>query len=99
MNFFMTITLMAMGTYLLRATPFLFKTGKKTGPTWLKKIMEAIPAAALGALLFPSALQSVPGKPFAGIAGVLLAFIVGLASKNTLLAFGSGLLLTFVLII
>ena len=60
--------------YALRSVPFFTKAIKEM-PPYLKRCLDYMPIAALGALIFPGIFTSFPGKPLAGLAGVGAAAI------------------------
>ena len=60
--------------YALRSVPFFTKAIKEM-PPYLKRCLDYMPIAALGALIFPGIFTSFPGKPLAGLAGVAAAAI------------------------
>lgn len=74
MNKITIILATACANYLLRVTPFFIPLGDKM-PKYLKRFLEYLPIAALGALLFPGVITSFPQNPIAGIAGVIAAAV------------------------
>lgn len=68
------VALMA-GTYLVRALPFWFPRIDSL-PAALKRFLEGVPAAALGALILPDAFLGAP--PVIALAVVVVAFILAL---------------------
>ena len=60
--------------YSLRAVPFFTKTIKEL-PPYVKRFLEYMPIAALGALILPGIFTAFPQKPLAGLAGVAAAAI------------------------
>lgn len=60
--------------YSLRSVPF-FTRAIKEMPPYLKRFLDYMPIAALGALIFPGIFTSFPQKPMAGVAGVAAAAI------------------------
>ncbi|SIQ16206.1 Uncharacterized membrane protein [Alkalispirochaeta americana] len=77
-----------LGTYLGRALPFWFSRMESL-PEGVKRFLEVVPAAALGALLFPDS--------FLGSPAVIAAAVVSLAFLLTLR--GVGLTLVVLLTI
>lgn len=69
---------MALVTFIPRILP-VFVMDAISFPSWLKKWLKAIPYAALGALIFPSIMTTIPNKPWiglvAGIAAIILAWL------------------------
>jgi len=66
--------------YFLRVVPFIFSVGDNI-PAYLKRFLDYMPVAALGALILPGIITSFPANPAAGIAGAaaaaLTAWIAG----------------------
>lgn len=66
--------------YLLRSVPFFIPIKDKL-PPYLKRFLDYMPIAALGALILPGIITSFPENPAAGIAGIaaatLTAWIAG----------------------
>jgi len=60
--------------YSLRAVPFFTRTIKEL-PPYVKRFLDYMPIAALGALILPGIFTSFPQKPLAGVAGVAAAAI------------------------
>ncbi|MFD2626635.1 AzlD domain-containing protein [Salibacterium salarium] len=85
-DIFIIIIGMAVVTYIPRMLPLVFFNTKHIPPT-LEGILQNVPYAALGALIFPGALLIHDNVVF-GLIGVLSAFSI---------AFLSGSLITVVL--
>ena len=60
--------------YSLRAVPFFTRTIKEL-PPYVKRFLDYMPIAALGALILPGIFTAFPQKPMAGVAGVAAAAI------------------------
>jgi len=65
---------MLLVTYLPRLAPFLMMQDLRLAPR-LKRFLELIPFTALGALILPGVLTSVPGHPLAMAAGIGVAAV------------------------
>ncbi|MDW7671652.1 MAG: AzlD domain-containing protein [Bacillota bacterium] len=65
---------MMVVTYLPRLIPFLMIQDLRLAPR-LKRFLELIPYAALGALIFPGVFTAVPGHPAAMTIGIGLAAV------------------------
>lgn len=65
---------MMVVTYIPRVMPFYTLHGKAL-PKQLKRFLEYVPYAALGALIIPGALDSIPNHPLAIIIGLFVAFL------------------------
>lgn len=63
------------GTYLVRALPFWFPWIESL-PVSVRRFLDAVPAAALGALILPDALVGTP--PLIAGAVVVIAFLMAL---------------------
>lgn len=72
-----------MVTYLPRLLPFLLAGDRKI-PEKLQRFLKYMPAAALGALLFPGSMESIPGEPLAVIAGISSAAVSAFFMKGLL---------------
>ncbi|RCW69640.1 AzlD domain-containing protein [Saliterribacillus persicus] len=66
---------MALVTVIPRILP-VFIVESVTFPKWMEKMLEAIPYAALGALIFPGIMGVIPNNAFAGIAGGVVAILL-----------------------
>ena len=70
---------LAFGTYLIRVVPFRF-SGIERLPEPLRRFLEFVPAAALGALIIPDAFVGSPGAVAA--LSVVSAFVLSLRGFN-----------------
>ncbi len=75
------IIVCAAANYILRAVPFFISIGEKM-PPYIKRFLDYMPVAALGALIFPGVITSFPQNPAAGIAGVAAAGITAWFSEG-----------------
>lgn len=72
---------MAVATFVPRIIPafvidkFLFKD-------WVNRWLQAIPYAALGALIFPGILTVMENAPYVGIVGGLVAIVLAYLGLN-----------------
>lgn len=72
---------MAVATFVPRIIPafvidkFLFKD-------WVNRWLQAIPYAALGALIFPGILTVMESEPYVGIIGGLVAVVLAFFGLN-----------------
>jgi len=80
----MIILACAIVNYVLRAVPFLMPVGRNM-PPYLKRFLDFMPIAALGALIFPGIITSFPQNPAAGIAGVAAAATAAWFAKGLIL--------------
>ena len=67
------IILSALVTQVPRTIPYFLSFTEKF-PKRVRKCMMLLPVAALGALIFPSALTDFGGEWYAGLVGVAAAF-------------------------
>lgn len=70
--------------YSLRAVPFFTRTIKEL-PPYVKRFLDYMPIAALGALILPGIFTSFPQKPLAGVAGVAAAAIAAWFARGLVL--------------
>lgn len=73
-NVLIIILACAAVNYLLRVVPFIFTIGENI-PPYLKRFLDYMPIAALGALILPGIITSFPDNPIAGIAGAAAAAV------------------------
>jgi len=81
---YVLVIFMMIVTYLPRLIPFLFIKSDKI-PKRLKEYLSYIPYAALGALIFPGFIDAIPGKWYVSLLALIVAYIVGVRSKNVIL--------------
>jgi len=84
----------AIVNYLLRVIPF-FISGGENLPPYIKRFLEFLPIAALGALIFPGVINSFPQNPLAGIAGVTAAAITAVLSENLIYSVTASIAVTW----
>lgn len=75
---------MSLATMIPRLIP-VFIVDKIKFPKWLNQWLQAIPYAALGALIFPGILSVKPDAPHIGILGGVTAIILSLLGLNIIL--------------
>src|SRR5699024_878184 len=83
----MTIILIVIGMSLVTIVPRvipLFIVEKLQFRDWLNRWLNAIPYAALGALIFPGILLVQPDRPHIGIIGGLAAILLAYIGLNVL---------------
>jgi len=74
-NIIFIILACALGNYLLRVVPFFIPVSSNL-PPYIKRFLDYMPLAALGALILPGIITSFPQNPAAGVAGVTAAAAV-----------------------
>lgn len=96
MKIFFLIAGMAVVTYLPRLLPAVF-LDRYQFPGWFQKWLQAIPYAALGALIFPGVLLVKEDQPLLGLAGGVVAFLLALLEVHITLVM-VGAVLTVIVI-
>ncbi|TCT23623.1 branched-subunit amino acid transport protein [Melghiribacillus thermohalophilus] len=76
---------MSLVTMVPRLIP-AFIVNKIQFPDWMNRWLNAIPYAALGALIFPKIMDVIPGKPWIGLFGGAVAVIISLLGVNVIFA-------------
>jgi|SRR5699024_5159360 len=75
---------MAIVTMIPRFTP-VFIVEKILFKDWINRWLQAIPYAALGALIFPAILSVKAGAPHIGIIGGVVAAVLAILRLNIVL--------------
>ncbi|MGM8214761.1 AzlD domain-containing protein [Bacillaceae bacterium W0354] len=89
-----------IGMAIVTAVPRLipaFVMDKLTFRPWINRWLNAIPFAALGALIFPGIMKVIPEKPLIGIVGGLIAAAIALFNINVIFAVLGAILTVFLL--
>lgn len=81
---FLLIIGMALATMLPRIIP-VFVMEKLELKPWVNRWLQAIPYAALGALIFPGILSVDPDRPHFGMAGGAVAILLAWLGVNIVL--------------
>ncbi|SFL40946.1 Branched-chain amino acid transport protein [Gracilibacillus orientalis] len=68
-------------------------------PDWVNKWLQAIPYAALGALVFPGIMTVVPEKPYIGVIAGVVAILLAWLQIHVILVVLSAILTVFLLTI
>jgi branched-subunit amino acid transport protein len=76
-------------TYVPRMAPFILLRDKKL-PSFIRRFLKALPACALGALIFPNVLSSIPGNVAAALVGTAVAGAISLTKGGLLLSVVAG---------
>lgn len=74
---------MALATYLPRMIPLVFFEGKKLPPI-ISGVLQNIPYAVLGALIFPAILFVQEGNLIFGVIGLVVSFAIAIAGGNVM---------------
>ncbi|GEN45775.1 branched-subunit amino acid transport protein [Alkalibacillus filiformis] len=91
-----TIIGMAIVTMVPRFIPAFIMEKISLRP-WLNRWLNAIPFAALGALVFPGIMTVIPEQPWIGLLGGLTATIIALFNLNVIFAVVGAILTVFLL--
>ncbi|MCM3739593.1 AzlD domain-containing protein [Oceanobacillus luteolus] len=94
----LTIIGMSLATMIPRIIPG-FLVDKLQFRPWVNRWLNAIPYAALGALIFPGILSVIPEQPFIGIIGGLVAIVLAYFGLNVVLVVLGSILAVFLLTI
>ncbi len=89
---------MAIVTMVPRLIP-VFIIDKVSFPNWVNKWLDAIPYAALGALIFPGIMSVIPDKPVIGLIGGIVAIIISFFEVNVILSVIGAILTVYLLTI
>ncbi|MDP4088640.1 MAG: AzlD domain-containing protein [Bacillota bacterium] len=85
-------------TYLPRLLPFLFVSkDNKTG--WFNRFLRFIPYTALGALIIPGVIDSIPQMPIAGIVGISFAFVYSWFRRNVIVSVLGAVFISYIMIL
>lgn len=93
---FWIIAGMAVVTMLPRLIP-AFIVDKLQFHDWVNRWLNAIPYAALGALIFPGVLTVIPDRPHIGLIGGLVAIVLAAIGLNVILVVVGGIAAVFLL--
>lgn len=87
---------MALATMIPRVIPS-FIVHKLLFRDWVNNWLQAIPYAALGALIFPGVLSVIEGEPHIGIIGGIVAVVLAYFGLNIVLVVISAIATVFLL--
>lgn len=87
---------MSLATMIPRIIPS-FLVDKLQFKPWVNRWLNAIPYAALGALIFPGILSLIEGDPIVGIIGGVVAVILAYFGLNVVLVVLGAILTVFLL--
>lgn len=96
----MTILFIILGMALVTAIPRIIPAvivDKLIFPSWVNRWLEAIPYAALGALIFPAILTVKEGEPHIGLIGGIVAAILALLRLNIIIVVIGAILTVYLL--
>ncbi|MDC3417299.1 AzlD domain-containing protein [Aquibacillus salsiterrae] len=92
----LTIIGMALVTVIPRFIP-AYIVDKIQFPTWANRWLNAIPYAALGALIFPGISSVVPDRPSVGLIGGIIAIGLAFFGLNIILVVIAAISTVFIL--
>ncbi|QKY68489.1 AzlD domain-containing protein [Lentibacillus sp. CBA3610] len=87
---------MALVTMIPRVIP-AFIVDKMQFRDWINRWLNAIPFAALGALIFPGVLSVIPDQPLIGLLGGAVAVVLAYFGLNVILVVIGAILTVFLL--
>lgn len=93
---FIIIIGMAFVTILPRVVPSFIVDKLELKP-WLNRWLNAIPYAALGALIFPGILMVKEGSPIIGVIGGIVAIILAYLGMNVIFVVFGAIVTVFLL--
>lgn len=96
-NLFILIAGMVGATYLSRVSPF-FLLPKEGVPLHVERFLKYVPAAAIGALIFPDVLHGPEGHAFASLLAAGMASLLALKSKALWVTVGGAIAVAFLAI-
>lgn len=85
-NPLIVLTIIGMGvvTYIPRMLPFIMFKGKEL-PPFVQGVLQNVPYATLGALIFPAIFLIQEGDLTFGIIGMFSAFIIAFFGANVII--------------
>lgn len=89
---------MSLVTMIPRVIP-AYIVDKVTFPDWANRWLNAIPYAALGALIFPGIMSVKAGEPHVGIIGGIVAVILSFIGLNVILVVLGAIITAFLITI
>ena len=98
MNKVLMILLCSLVTMAARIVPQYISSLDKL-PKVIKKAMLLLPTAALGSLILPLALTDFSSAWYAGLGGVVVAFLAGLKRTSMIVAIILALVATLLLLL
>jgi branched-subunit amino acid transport protein len=98
MRLWIIIILMAGATFIPRLIPLLILKDRELAPL-MKRLLRALPFAALGALILPGVLGVVPGMPYAAAAGLAAAVLVSWFKGGLILSVVASVAVVFFLLL
>ena len=88
---------MALATYLSRFVPF-YLLPKEGIPEPVERFLTYVPAAAIGALIFPDVLHGPEGHAMASLLAAAMAAVLAMKSRALWITVGGAILAAFLAI-
>jgi len=88
---------MSLVTMIPRVIP-VFIVEKLQFRPWVNRMLNAIPYAALGALIFPGIITVIPEQPHIGIIGGIVAVILSFLGRNVIFVVIGAIATVFLLL-
>ncbi len=99
MNKLLLIAVCSAVTLLPRIIPYFASSFLMRLPRFVRKCMMLLPVASLGALIFPLALTDFGPQWYAGLVGVIAAFLTSLLKGPMILAIVIALVSTTLMLL
>ncbi len=96
-NLLLLIAGMAVATYVSRFAPF-YLLPKDGVPEPVERFLTYVPAAAIGALIFPDVLHGPEGHAMASLLAAAMAAILAMKSRALWITVGGAILVAFLAI-
>ncbi|MGE5581058.1 MAG: AzlD domain-containing protein [Bacillota bacterium] len=97
MKIWLIILGMMFVTYLPRLIPLITLSERQLPPFW-RRFLLCIPFTALGALIIPGVIASVPGKPVAALTGIGTAAVCAWFKGGMILSVLASIAATFLML-
>lgn len=97
-NVLILVMSMALVTYIPRVVPF-YVISNKGLPKKLKRFLEYVPYAALGALILPGVFTAIPEQPLLGFMGIVFAGIFAYKRGGMIIPVIGSILLVYLLLL
>lgn len=88
------IMVASIATIIPRFLPYFSKSINNL-PDFIKDKLELLPVSALGALIFPYAILDFNSVWYAGLLGVIAAFILGYLKQSMIVSIIASIIITY----
>jgi len=92
---FLIVIVASVATMIPRFIPFYLSFLNKV-PPFIKKCMSLLPVAAIGALIFPFTILDFLPVWYAGLLGIIAAFVVNYYKQSMLLSIVISVIVTYI---